>query len=69
MDITSHYKLLCIADSCQQAGYTDCCGNGACQAGSAQCFCDSDCYLYDDCCKDIENICTQQNNESIEYKH
>ena len=57
------FLLLPEIDSCTMAGFRSCCTNTVCQSPSS-CFCDSDCYRYGDCCEDIEESCTAQ-NESI----
>ena len=36
-----------------------------CRGNPASCFCDSDCYLYGDCCNDIEVSCLQTQSEGI----
>ena len=64
------HKVLCVIylspiihaieiGSCINAGYDTCCTDGLC-AGvpeEANCFCDSICLLFNDCCADFDDIC------------
>ena len=50
-----------IIGSCVDAGFEDCCNSdidGSCIVnGFPSCFCDQMCYLFNDCCFDIAEIC------------
>ena len=55
-----------LLGTCRAAGYNECCvsdGITPCFGDPEDCFCDSTCYLYNDCCRDIEDICPPSNCE------
>ena len=50
-----------LEGSCVSAGFTECCDlevDGACFAPPTYCLCDPSCREHDDCCSDIDEICT-----------
>ena len=46
--------------SCVQAGHTTCCDNSTCEGSPANCYCDANCHLFQDCCIDVPAECSQQ---------
>ena len=40
------------------AGITECCDNDLCLGEPQDCFCDENCYFLEDCCQDINDICS-----------
>lgn len=49
--------------SCESAGFSSCCNTllGNCNVNG--CFCDTFCVLFNDCCDDIQKICTQLSSD------
>ena len=44
--------------SCVAAGYTECCNDSNCVGLPVEdCYCDTNCHLFGDCCADINNTC------------
>ena len=40
------------------AGFTSqCCNGSSCRGSPANCYCDMDCFLFDDCCGDVPQSC------------
>ena len=46
--------------SCVTGGYMECCEDGVCSGEPADCFCDQFCRFLDDCCADIDEICSTE---------
>ena len=44
--------------SCVAAGYEECCTEDSCLGEPQDCYCDADCFLFNDCCQDVDSICT-----------
>ncbi|CAI8033001.1 Low-density lipoprotein receptor-related protein 6, partial [Geodia barretti] len=47
--------------TCTAAGFESCCAVGVgqpCLGNPQDCYCDVDCFLFGDCCSDIDDICT-----------
>ena len=54
-------KFLSHVGSCVAAGFTECCTDFDCTGRPvADCFCDSICFLFGDCCSDIDQTCTSE---------
>ena len=52
--------IIMVIGSCSAAGYSSCCVVGSCKGEPPNCYCDSLCYLFDDCCDDAtELMCTR----------
>ena len=49
-----------IIGSCVLAGHTSCCNNSTCKGSPANCYCDANCHLFQDCCNDVPADCSQQ---------
>ena len=55
-------SVICMdyVGSCVDAGFTDCCIGDNCAVFAPSlpfsCYCDALCYVYDDCCDDINSI-------------
>ena len=70
---SNHYSLYIIG-SCVAAGYVGCCTDGDCevviQTSPLSCFCDTVCYIFDDCCDDIALIgCYPGNSKDADLFH
>ena len=52
-----------IAGSCSAAGHSSCCVVGSCKGEPPNCYCDSLCQTFKDCCNDATTLC--QTNNSI----
>ena len=62
---TFNYQLftfLTVVGSCIDAGYDSCCVSGGCEGvpADSNCYCDSPCLNFDDCCEDFQQICPGQ---------
>lgn len=61
-----HYVRMSItritfhAGSCVANGYSSCCVNGSCQGSSSNCYCDANCHLFKDCCRDVPSDCKEK---------
>ena len=44
--------------SCFAAGYDTCCVGDTCLGDPQDCYCDVDCFIFDDCCADVDEVCT-----------
>ena len=41
--------------TCVGSGITECCDSD-CKSANGDCYCDKLCYMYDNCCEDVEDI-------------
>jgi hypothetical protein len=53
--------------SCRDAGYDTCCSSFLCDGFPADCFCDTFCRIFGDCCYDFEDICPDGTGPDDEY--
>ena len=53
-----------IAGSCSAAGHSSCCVVGSCKGEPPNCYCDSLCQTFKDCCNDAITLCQTNNNIS-----
>ena len=66
--VISHFYI----GSCVDAGFSGCCIYGSCIAENVEeylsffCYCDALCYVFGDCCDDIELTgCRQSNSKYV----
>ena len=44
---------------CESAGFTSCCNSLLEDCSNNGCFCDPPCFVFNDCCDDVEKLCNQ----------
>ena len=45
--------------SCETAGFTSCCDSLQSDCSNNGCFCDPPCFVFNDCCDDVDKLCKQ----------
>ena len=50
-----------IPGSCSAAGFSNCCMTESCKGEPPNCYCDSLCHTFNDCCPDANTLCKTNN--------